>query len=98
MKSKIPCSEFAAIVFLALTQSATAQGTSGGTGAVASIPGSVVRAAEEGRPVTQPGLISILTNPLPSNPSVDSKQTTTLSGKGQVPGSRTSADEVRHPR
>lgn len=84
MKSKIASSAFAAIM-LALTQSATAQGTSGGTGAVASIPGSVVRAAEDGRPVTQPGLISILTNPPPPTPYVDSKHTTTLRGKGQVP-------------
>jgi hypothetical protein len=85
MKSKIAGSAFAAAVLLPLTQSAMAQGTSGGTGAVASIPGSVVRAAEEGRPVTQPGLISILTNPPPPNSYVDSKQTTTLRGKGQVP-------------
>jgi hypothetical protein len=85
VKSKIACSAFAATVLLVLTQSATAQGTSGGTGAVASIPGSVVRAAEEGRPVKQPGLISILTNPPPPTPNVDSKQTTTLRGKGQVP-------------
>jgi hypothetical protein len=84
MKSKIACSAFAAVM-LALTQSATAQGTSGATGAVASIPGSVVRAAEEGRPVTQPGLISILTNPPPPSPYVVSKQTTTLRGKSQVP-------------
>jgi hypothetical protein len=83
MKSKVACSAFAATVLLALTQSATAQGTSGGTGAVASIPGSVVRAAEEGRPVTQPGLISILTNP-PPNPYVDSKQTTRRS-QSQMP-------------
>ena len=40
---------------IASTQIATAQGTSGGTGAVASIPGSVVRGHEQG-----PGLISIL--------------------------------------
>jgi hypothetical protein len=85
MKSKIAGSAFAATVLLALTQSATAQGTSGGTGAVASIPGSVVRAAEEGRPLTQPGLISILTNPPPPNPYVDLKQTKTLRAKGQVP-------------
>ena len=84
MKSKIARSAFAAVM-LALTQSAAAQGTSGATGAVASIPGSVVRAAEEGRPVTQPGLISILTNPSPPSPYVDSKQTTTLRARGQVP-------------
>ena len=84
MKSKIACSAFAATVLLALTQSATAQGTSGGTGAVASIPGSVVRAAEEGRRGTQPGLISILTNPPSPNPYVDSKQTMRR-GQSQVP-------------
>jgi hypothetical protein len=85
MKSEIACSAVIAAILLALTQSATAQGTSGGTGAVASIPGSVVRAAEEGRPLTQPGLISILTSPPPPNPYPDSKQTATLRSKGQVP-------------
>jgi hypothetical protein len=85
MKSKIAASAFAATVLLALTQSAMAQGTSGGTGAVASIPSSVVRAAEEGRPLTQPGLISILANPPPPNSYVDSKQTTALRAKGQMP-------------
>jgi hypothetical protein len=85
MKSRMANSAFAAAILLALTQSATAQGTSGGTGAVASIPGSVVRAAEEGRPVTQLGLINILTNPPPPNPYVDSKQSPPHRGKGQMP-------------
>jgi hypothetical protein len=84
MKSKITCSAFAGAVLLALTHLAAAQGPSGANG-VAGIPGSVVRAGEDGRPVNQPGLISILTNPPPPNPYVDSKQTTTLRGKGQVP-------------
>ena len=43
MKSKLAYSGLAAAALLALTQPAAAQGTSGGTGAVASIPGSVVR-------------------------------------------------------
>jgi hypothetical protein len=84
MKSKITYSAFAGAVLLALTHPAAAQGPSGANG-VAGIPGSVVRAGEDGRPVNQPGLIGILTNPPPPNPYVDSKQTTTLGAKGKVP-------------
>jgi hypothetical protein len=47
MKSKIANSAFTASVLLALTQLAAAQGPSGGTGAVASIPSNVVRGAEQ---------------------------------------------------
>jgi hypothetical protein len=66
MKYKTVCSALAAAVSLfASVQLAAAQGTSGGTGAIASIPASVVR-AEPGQPM-QPGLISILTNPPQSN-------------------------------
>lgn len=54
MKS-IAHSVLAAAALLALTQFVAAQGTSGGNGAVASIPSSVVRGHEQG-----PGLISIL--------------------------------------
>jgi hypothetical protein len=75
----------AAAILLALTQLATAQGPSGGTGAVASIPGSVVRGAEQGQPVTQPGILGIMTSATPPNPAVDSKQTTMRRGKSQIP-------------
>ena len=64
MRSKITYSAFAGAVLLALTHLAAAQGPSGANG-VAGIPGSVVRAGEDGRPVNQPGLIGILTNPPP---------------------------------
>jgi hypothetical protein len=85
MRSKITYSAFAGAVLLALTHPAAAQGPSGANG-VAGIPGSVVRAGEDGRPVNQPGLIGILTNPPPPpNPYMDSKQTTTLGGKGHAP-------------
>jgi hypothetical protein len=58
----------------ASAQIATALGTSGGTGAVASIPGSVVRGHEQGR-----GLISILAgSPMPQ---------TNLSKHGATPSS-----------
>jgi hypothetical protein len=58
---------------LASTQLVVAQGTSGSTGAIASIPSSIVRAGEQGRPVAQPGLISILTGSDLPDPKVDSK-------------------------
>jgi hypothetical protein len=75
---------FTAVVLLALTQHAAAQGPAGANG-VASIPGSTVRADEYGRPVAQLGLIGILTNPPPPTPYVDSTQMTTPGGKGQIP-------------
>ena len=56
MKSKIAYPALAAAALLALTQLAAAQGTSGGTSAIASIPGSVVRGHEQGH-----GLMSIIT-------------------------------------
>jgi hypothetical protein len=55
MKSRIVYSVLPAAVLFASAQLAAAQGTSGGNGAVASIPGSVVRGHEQG-----PGLISII--------------------------------------
>src|SRR5450432_391268 len=48
---------FVASALIVSTQVAAAQGTSGGSGAAASIPGIVVRDHEQG-----PGLFSILTN------------------------------------
>jgi hypothetical protein len=45
---------------VALASDAAAQGTGGSTGAIASIPGSVVRDHEQ-----QPGILSLITNPPP---------------------------------
>ena len=45
-------------------QAALAQGPAGSTGAIASIPGSIVR-WQPGDPVPSPGLFSILTSPSP---------------------------------
>src|SRR5258708_40187643 len=62
MKSEMVHLAFTAAALLALTDVATAQGTSGGNGAVASIPGSVVRSHEQ-----TPGRISILSGSTPPN-------------------------------
>jgi hypothetical protein len=67
---------FAAAALLAQPQLAAAQGPSGGTGAVASIPGSVVRAGEQPHPVTQPGILSLIGNPTPPAPLADSRRPT----------------------
>jgi len=48
MKSKTAYFGFAAAALFALTHPTAGQGTSGGTGAIASIPGSVVRGHEQG--------------------------------------------------
>jgi hypothetical protein len=85
MKSKITYSASAAAFLLALTQLAIAQGPSGATGAVASIPGSVVRGAEQGQPVTQLGILSIITGATPPNLNRDSKQTTARQGRSPMP-------------
>ena len=71
---------FAAFALLASTQLATAQGTSGGAGAAASIPGSVVRDHEQG-----PGLFSILTNTTSPNQTPGSVKRTArrVYGEGQ---------------
>jgi hypothetical protein len=69
MKSDMVCFAFTAAALLASTDVAAAQGTSGGNGAVASIPGSVVRGHEQG-----PGLISILSGSTPPNYSSASTQ------------------------
>lgn len=61
----------AVAAMFASTQLAAAQGTSGGTGAIASIPGSVVRGHEQGH-----GLISIMTDPTPSQPNVSRESAT----------------------
>jgi hypothetical protein len=54
---------------VALASDAAAQGTGGSTGAIASIPGSVVRGHEQ-----QPGLFSILASPPPPGADAVSKQ------------------------
>jgi hypothetical protein len=72
---------YSVLALFAFTQVAAAQGTSGGTGAIASIPSSVVRAGEQKTPVTQPGLISILTNPTQPDVNFNSKQETTRRGE-----------------
>jgi hypothetical protein len=79
MKSKIAYSALAAAALLALTQLAAAQGTSGGNGAIASIPGSVVRGHEQGR-----GLMSIVTGSTLPQPNV-SKETMTRRGQSPTP-------------
>jgi hypothetical protein len=76
---------YSVLALLALTQLAAAQGTSGGTGAIASIPSSVVRAGEQKTPVTQPGLISILTNPTQPDVNLNSKQETTRRSESALP-------------
>jgi hypothetical protein len=76
---------YSVLALFALTQLAAAQGTSGGTGAIASIPSSVVRAGEQKTPVTQPGLFSILTNPTQPDVNLNSKQETTRRSESKVP-------------
>jgi hypothetical protein len=74
MKS-ITHSVLATAALLALTQFVAAQGTSGGNGAVASIPSSVVRGHEQG-----PGLISIIAGSTLPNSSLDSRRKTARPG------------------
>ena len=54
---------------VALASDAAAQGTGGSTGAIAAIPGSVVRGHEQ-----QPGLFSLITSPTPRSADAVSKQ------------------------
>jgi hypothetical protein len=61
---------------VALASDAAAQGTGGSTGAVASIPGSIVRDHEQ-----QPGLFSILANPPPPSADAVSKPRTIRRGE-----------------
>jgi len=68
MKSKSAYPAFAVVAVLASTQPIMAQGTSGATGAVASIPGSVVRGHEQ-----SPGLFSIMTAPRSFNSDADGR-------------------------
>jgi hypothetical protein len=71
MKSDMVYFAFTAAALLVFADVAAAQGTSGGNGAVASIPGSVVRDHHQG-----PGLISILSGSTPPNYSSASTQRT----------------------
>ena len=80
MKSKTAYFGFAAAALFALTQPIAAQGTSGGTGAVASIPSSVVRGHEQG-----PGLISILTGSTLPNSNQDTGRRTARPGGADGP-------------
>jgi hypothetical protein len=77
MQSRLACSVVALVVLPGLLQPATAQGPAGGTGAIASIPSSVYRAADEGRPG---GILSIIASPPPQRAGVNSKQATTRRG------------------
>ena len=80
MKSRMACS--AAIALLASTQFAAAQGPAGSTGAIASIPGYIVR-AEPGQPIPQQGILSIITTPPNSN--ADARQRPTRRGENPMP-------------
>ena len=85
MKSKLMHSGFVIAFLLVSTHLAEAQGTSGSTGAIASIPSSVVRAREQGQAVTQPGLFSIITSSTSPNPDAVSKQKTIRRGENPLP-------------
>jgi hypothetical protein len=78
MKSKMIYSGFAAAALFALTQPTAAQGTSGGTGAIASIPGGVVRGHEQGS-----GLVSIITGSTLPNANLDWKRRTARPGEAE---------------
>jgi hypothetical protein len=78
MNSKRAHFALTAAALFASTQLAAAQGTSGGTGAIASIPGSVVRGHEQGH-----GLISITTDSNLPQSNV-SKEATTRRSKNQT--------------
>jgi hypothetical protein len=80
MKSRMAYS--AAIALLASTHFAAAQGPAGGTGAIASIPGNIVR-AEPGQPVPQQGILSIIATPPSAN--ADARQRPTRRGENPMP-------------
>ncbi len=85
MKSHIACFLLAVAALPALTQPSLAQGTSGATGAVASIPSSVVRDHQQG-----PGLFSILTaSPPPAYYSPDLRRRTTAGEAEQLSRQKT---------
>jgi hypothetical protein len=75
----------ATIALLAQPQLAAAQGPFGGTGAIASIPGSVVRAGEQPHPVTQPGILSLIGDPTPPTPVADWRRPVPFRSKDPTP-------------
>jgi hypothetical protein len=85
MKSGLIYSAFFIASLLVSTHFAEAQGTSGSTGAIASIPSSVVRAREHGQAVTQPGLFSIITSSTPPGSNAVSKRETIRHGESPLP-------------
>ncbi len=85
MKSTPTVCAVAVVALLAWTLLAQAQGTSGSTGAVASIPSNVVRAGDQKQFVTQPGLISIITGSTPPGSNLDSNQRMTRRGGNPLP-------------
>jgi hypothetical protein len=83
MKFKSAHCTFVIAAVLASTQPIMAQGTSGATGAVASIPGSVVRGHEQG-----PGLFSILIAPRSLNSNPDARSESGNRVRPEKPSSR----------
>ena len=81
MKSRLGYSALVIAFILGLTDLVAAQGPSGATGAIASIPSSVVRAREQGQTVTQRGLFSIITSSTPPGSDAGSKQETIRRGE-----------------
>jgi len=85
MKSRLIRSAFVIASLLVSTHLAEAQGTSGSTGAIASIPSSVVRAREQGQAVTQPGLFSIITSSTQPSSNAGSKRETIRHHESSLP-------------
>ena len=84
MNSQLAFSALTTVALFASTVFAQAQGTSGSAG-VASIPSSVVRAAEQGQPVTQRGLIGLIFGSASPAPDADSRQKTPRRGQNPLP-------------
>ena len=85
MKSRLVHSALVIASLLVSTHFAEAQGTSGSTGAIASIPSSVVRAREQGQAVTQLGLFSIITSSTLPGSNADPKRETIRHGVHPLP-------------
>jgi hypothetical protein len=84
MKSHSLHSALVIASLLAFAHPAAAQGPAG-SGGVASIPGSVVRAGDQRQFVAPPGLISIITGSTPAGSNLDSNQRTTRRGGNPLP-------------
>jgi hypothetical protein len=65
---------------VALASDASAQGTGGSTGAIASIPGSVVRDHQQ-----QPGILSLIASPPPPSADAASKPEPIRRGERPLP-------------